>query len=437
MDVTSRRRFLTLLAAAAAVSACGSDSTAGPALTTTTPPQSSPPNLGDIETISHSYERVVPTGSGAAAVSGDQQLAADLYGLISRDSTDNFIFSPYSIATAFSMLLAGARGVTADQIVAALGGTDEEWDELRNALDVSIRTPSFEVEGAEPLELEIANTPYGQTGYPFEADYIRTLAEHYGAELRALDFMADPEAARVLINAAIAEDTRDRITDLLPPGSIDAMVRLVLVNTVFFKGTWMNEFSSASTADRTFTRLDGSTIDVPTMQGAMRTSYVQNDDWQMVKLPYFGGYSMTLVVPDEGAFDDVAGTFDSDFIADLAATRTDYMVALDLPKFDFKSTANLIPLFQELGVVDAFERSADLTGIEASGELFVSGAFHQATIEVDEVGTTATAATALLMSATSAPPPAELRIDRPFIFMITHDDSGEPLFVGRVTDPSA
>ena len=440
MDVTSRRRFLTLLAAAAAVSACGAESTTGPTLPppTTVPPATPTPNLGDIATISHSYERLTPTGNGASAVAGDQQLAADLFGLIGADSNDNFMFSPYSIATAFSMLLAGARGTTADQIAEALGASDEEWHAVRNALDVAVRTPSYEVEGAEPLELEIANTPYGQTGFPFEDDYIRTLAEQYGAELRSLDFVANPEAARALINAAIAEDTRDRITDLLPEGSIDAMARLVLVNTVFFKGTWRNEFNAASTSDRAFTRLDGSTVPVPTMQGSVRTTYVRDSDWQMVKLPYFGGYSMIVVVPNEGSFDDVAAGFDAEFMTELVEIRSDYMVALDFPKFDFKSEADLKPLFQTLGVTDAFdENSADLSGIEASQQLFVSGAFHQATIEVDEVGTTATAATAMIVSATSAPEPVALRIDRPFIFMITQDDSGEPLFVGRVTDPSA
>ncbi len=358
--------------------------------------------------------------------------------MLGQDTSSNFIFSPYSIATAFSMLLAGAGGTTAEQLAAALGSTDQDWHDERNALDVAVRTPPSEIEGAEPLELDIANTPYGQVGFDFEDQFIQTLAEQYGAQLRALDFAADPDAARELINADVAEDTQDRITDLLPPGSIDALTRLVLVNTVFFKATWFNEFNPASTIDRPFNRLDNTAVQASTMRGSVRTTYAAQGDWQMVRLPYFGGYSMTIVVPDGGAFDAVAARFDANFIAELGDIRSDFAVDLHLPKFDFKSEADLVPLFQAMGVTDAFDRSrADLTGIQSDGDLYVSGAYHQATIEVDEVGTTATAATALIVSATSAPEPVELSIDRPFIFLITQDDIGAPLFAGQVTDPTA
>ena len=436
MDLTTRRHFLALFLASAAVSACGASSSLGndgSDRMNPTPP--SEPELGDIETIGHSFERISSPGKGAAAVDGDRQLAAKLFALLAQDSQENFIFSPFSIASAFSMLMAGARTQSADQLAAALGGLGQEWDESRNALDEIVRNPSEVPEGADPLELDIANAPFGQTGFPFEDEFIRVLAQYYGADMRALDFSSDPEAARQLINAWVADQTRDRIPDLLPQGSIDALVRLVLVNTVFFKATWFTEFDPARTSDQAFTLPNGSVAMVPTMNGAVRTTYGEGNGWQMVRLPYWGGYSMMIVVPDAGQLANVEGQMDSGFLENLSATQSDFAVSLSLPKFDFKTSQDLIPLFQQLGVVDVFsETLADLTGV-APADLYVSGAFHQATIEVDEVGTTATAATALVISPTSAPEPVSLSIDRPFLFVIQHDQSGEPLFVGRVTDP--
>ncbi|NNF54165.1 MAG: serpin family protein [Acidimicrobiales bacterium] len=442
MDLTTRRHFLALVLASAAASACGASSPPGASDGGsdggTTPARPSDPELGDIQTIGHSFRRITASGDSAGAVDGDRQLAAKLYSLMAQASRENFIFSPFSIASAFSMLMAGARTRSAEQLASALGGTGQDWHESRNALDTFVRTPTQVPEGAQPLELDIANAPFGQTGFPFEEDFIRVLAEYYGADMRALDFSSDPEAARQLINAWVADQTRDRILDLLPPGSIDALVRLVLVNTVFFKATWFNEFDPARTGDQEFTLLDGSVAMVPTMSGSIRTTFGTGDGWQMVRLPYWGGYSMIVVVPDTGELANVESQLDNGFLENLSATQSDYAVALSFPKFNFKTSQDLIPLFQPLGVVDVFsETLADLTGIAPAeaARLYVSGAFHQATIEVDELGTTATAATALVVGATSAPEPVSLSVDRPFLFVIQHDESGEPLFIGRVTDP--
>ncbi len=442
MDLTTRRHFLALFLASAAVSACGASSSAGDDGNGggTNPAPSPNPKPGAIETIDHSFERIAGAGDDAAAVDGDRQLAAQLYALLAQDSQENFILSPFSIASAFSMLLAGAKNQSADQIAAALGAAGQDWNESRNALDATVRTPDQVPEGADPLELDIANAPFGQTGFPFEDDFIRVLAQYYGAEMRALDFSSDPGAARSLINDWVADQTRDRIPDLLPQGSIDEMVRLVLVNTVFFKGTWFNEFDPGRTSDAAFTLLDGSVAMVPTMNGSVRTTYESGDGWQMVRLPYWGGYSMIIVVPDAGELANIEGQLDQGFLEALSATQSDYAVSLSFPKFNFKTAQDLIPLFQQMGVIDVFsEALADLTGIAPAeaAQLFVSGAFHQATIEVDEVGTTATAATALMASATSAPEPISLSVDRPFLFVIQHDQSGEPLFIGRVIDPQS
>jgi serpin B len=372
-----------------------------------------------------------------SVVSGDRRLATHLYAELSKVQDGNLIFSPFSIATAFSMVTAGAANKTKAELQSVLSA-GPGWDAARNGLDQSVRTAGQLPEGATPLELDIVNTPYGQPGFDFETSFIKTLAEDYGAVMKLLDFVADPEAARITMNDDIEDATRGRIADLLPQGSITELVRLVLVNTIFFKGTWIDEFQSSRTLADQFNRLDALTVDVEMMNGYSRTTYGQGDGWQAVRLGYWGGYSMVVIVPEAGRFREVEGRLGDGLLDEISALRNDHGVSVALPKFDFNTSADLISLFQQLGVTDAFDSStADFSGISAEADLYVSGAFHQATIEVDEIGTTATAATALVVSATSAPPPAAIRADRPFIFAIEHDETGEPLFLGRVIDPTA
>ncbi|MFW2380497.1 MAG: serpin family protein [Acidimicrobiales bacterium] len=440
MNQLSRRSFMIALVAAMAAS-CGSDSgllNPDPSAPTTLPP-SSDPDIVQISDLDGSFERVAGDMSPealASAVAGDRQLASALYTKLSGAQEGNMVFSPFSIATAFSMVTAGAAGATRSELEDALGA-GPGWDAARNGLDQKVQTPSQLPEGATPLELDIVTTPYGQAGFEFETEYVRTLAENYGAIMRLLDFMANPDAARNAINSDVETATRGRITDLLPQGTITELARLVLVNTVFFKAVWVDEFQVDQTTTAPFTRLDRTTVDVPMMNGHSRTTFGEGEGWQSVRLGYWGGYSMMVIVPGEGRFSEIEAQLADGLLDEISSIRNDHGVRIALPKFDFKTSADLTPLFNELGVVEAFTPEADFSGISSQADLYISGAFHQATIEVDEVGTTATAATALVVSATSAPPPAEIRADRPFIFVIEHDETGEPLFIGRVVDPSA
>lgn len=447
-----RRSFLLALVAAA-LAACGgaddgnadagdggSGSSTADGGTTTSPGGG---DAGSLQPVAHSYQRITPSvddAAVAAVVAADRRLAGELYRLLVAGGGGNFIYSPYSIATAFSMAEAGAENETERQMREALGieTPDAEWHAARNGLDLTIGTPIEVPEGASALELEIANAPFGQADFAFVDEFIRVLAEHYGADLTTVDFRANPDGARQLINQWVADQTADRITDLLPAGSIDAMVRLVLVNTVFFKAEWLDQFDPERTEPAPFTTADGSQVEVEMMNGSSRTTYGQGDGWQMTRLPYWGGYSMTLILPDQGRFDEVSERLGSGLFDEISAIRNDHGVTVAVPKFDFATPTDLVPLFTSLGMIEPFDReNADFSGMTTADELYISGAFHQATIEVDEFGTTATAATALVMSATSAPPPAEFRADRPFVFVIEHDATGEPLFVGQVLDPTA
>lgn len=432
----SRRSFLLGLLASGFVVACGSGSreTGSDATDATTPVEPPTP-------IEHGYLRVVPAeGSDwESIVAADRMMGAALFTELATIESGNVVFSPYSIAAAFSMAGVGARKQTLAELRAALGIEidDAAWHQARNALDVAVRTPGSVPEGIDPLELDIANAPFGQIGFEFVDDFVRTLAEQYGADLELVDFVADPEGAREQVNVWVAEQTRDRITELLPDGSVTDMTRLILVNTVFFQGKWVHEFAPGRTEPATFTRVDNSAVDVETMHGSVRTSYGEGEGWEMIRLPYFGGASMTIIVPDSGRFDEVEARIGTGLLDEARAIRNEFQVDLSMPKFNFATPTSLIPLFEKLGVIDAFTTAADFSGMSTDADLYLSGAFHRATIEVDEYGTTATAATALLAGVTSAPPPASLAIDRPFLFVIEHDQTGEPLFLGRVLDPAA
>lgn len=432
------------LLASGVVTACGTELNE-PGSTSATGPEDAPStgvDLGQAGPVAHGYERREPDPialTAAGVVAADRKMAMDLFGLVSGVEAGNFVFAPYSIATALSMAEAGAESETEQQMRDVLGisASDAEWHAGRNALDALIRTAVDVPEGASPLELEITNAQFGQAGFSFVDGFIRLLAEEYGADLTTVDLRAEPEAARQLINSWVADQTAGRIIDLLPADSIDELVRFVLVNAVFFKAQWQDQFDPDQTASGPFTLLDGSVVDVDMMNGGSRTTYGEGDGWEMVRLRYWGGYSMTLILPAPGRYEDIADQFSTGLLDEVSALRSDYQVTLSIPKFSFATPVDLIPLFQTLGMIDPFEvGSADFSGLSVEADLYISGAFHQATIEVDELGTTATAATAVVGSITSGPPLAELRADRPFIFVIEHDETSEPLFVGRVLEPT-
>jgi serpin B len=291
----------------------------------------------------------------------------------------------------------------------------------------------------DPFQLEITNTLWAQQGYPFLDEFLQTLATDYGAGMNLVDFVEAAEEARQAINADVEEQTRGRITELIPAGVLDQLTRLVLVNAIWFKGTWLEEFDPDRTGDAPFTLLDGSEVVVDTMHGSVETRYFEGAGYRLVELPYVGGASMVLVLPDDGTPADLdldAASLDSD----LAGANT-ALVDLALPGFEFRTQLEMSSVLAEMGMETAFvpppgDGTADFSGMTAEPELFVSAVLHEAFIGVDETGTEAAAATAVVMSATSAPAQVVIvDVDRPFGFVIRHDATGEILFLGQVIDP--
>jgi serpin B len=286
----------------------------------------------------------------------------------------------------------------------------------------------------EPFTIRPANSAWGQGGFPFDQDYLEVLARAYGAGLRVADFAGDPEGSANLINSWVEEATEDRIKDLIPRGAITDLTRLVLVNAIWFKANWAEKFDPERTVPGTFTLLDGSEITVPLMHSSGPGSYAETAKFTAVRLPYAGDAAMIVLLPPDGTSPaELAATLTP---ADLDIEFSIHLLDLALPSFEFETEVALKEALQAVGMVEAFEESADLTGITEATQLFVQDALHKSFIALDENGTEAAAATALLAGATSLPPPASFTADQPFLFFIEHGSTGEMLFLGQVTDPS-
>jgi serpin B len=381
-----------------------------------------------------------PSGDVLDIASSMESFGTDLYAVVATGD-GNVVFSPASIMTALAMTYAGARGVTAEEMAAVLHVDldDPAFHAAMNALDLALESRSFK-SGDDRVQLSIANSLWGQDGLAFEQPFLDTLAEDYGTGMRLVDFKAAAEKARVQINDWVASQTNDKITDLIPAGVLNDLTRLVLVNAVYLDATWALQFDPNDTSDGSFTTLAGTQVTVPMMRQTSSFSYAKGDGWQAVQLPYSGNkLAMLLIVPDQGRFTDVEQELGSGLLSEAVAGLSPASVALTVPKFTFRTQAQLGSALKTLGMPTAFDpNSADFSGMTTEEQLLIDEVIHEAYIAVDEEGTEAAAATAVVMRATSAPMvDVTFEIDRPFIFALRDTETGALLFLGRVTDPSA
>ena len=288
----------------------------------------------------------------------------------------------------------------------------------------------------QPLRINTANAIWGQRGFGFEAEFLEILSSAYDAGVRLVDFVGNPAGATVEINNWVADQTEDRIVDLLPEGTVTTDTRVVLTNAIWFKANWLSRFDPAGTPLGTFRLLDGSRVTVPLMHGGGRLQYKAGDGYEAARLPYAGDASMLVIAPDEGRFAEILASLDGDFLSEVRDGFSVHMVDLTMPSFEFDTQLSVVETLKQLGMVDAFSHPpADFTGISSEHDLFISDLVHQAFISVDEEGTESAAATGVVFGITSVPPPATLTLDRPFFFLIRHDSTGEILFPGTVTSP--
>lgn len=371
----------------------------------------------------------------------NRAFAFDLYQQL-RGQDGNLFMSPHSISVALAMTYAGMRGETEAQTRQAIhfNLAAAKLHPAFNALQLELA--KREQDKSDPKQanfrLSVVNALWGQSGYKFMPDYLDLLALNYGAGIRLLDYKADPEAARKVINDWVASQTADKIKDLIPSSAINRATTLVLTNAIYFNAPWLYPFSASQTQPGPFTLLDGSKIEVPLMNITKEFPSYTGSGFSAVELPYAGGQvSMVLLVPDAGKF--------TSFEQGLNAAQWDAIrkglnftnIRLSLPKFSFTSEFTLNEPLIKLGMTDAFTPGkADLSGMDGTRALYISKALHKAFVKLDEQGTEAAAATAVIIGRTSMPAdPLTLKIDRPFLFLIQDKPSGEILFVGRVTQP--
>jgi serpin B len=463
----SIRAFALVTALAVLVAACGgtagddtTTTTTGAAVdetttttgaggeeTTTTTSGEDPATMGFVSSDVERQVPDVPDEDLSAVAVGNRGFSVALYGLLA-DGDGNIVFSPVSIWLALAMAYVGAAGNTADQMAKVLNFDlpPERLHAAMNALDQALESRNHEEPpGPDGIErkvfVEIANSLWGQDGVAFLDAFLDTLAENYGAGMHLVDFVTATEEARVAINGWVAEQTNDLITDLIPQGALSALTRLVLVNAVYLDATWMTTFDPELTEDGAFTSLAGEKVTADMMHGAeWGLPYGSGDGWKVVELPYVGGeLAMMIIVPDEDRFAEVEARLAAGLLEEAREVLGAATVNLWLPKFEFRTQTLLKPLLAELGMTDAFDGTlADFSGMTTEERLLISDVIHEAYIAVDEEGTEAAAATAVVMRATAAPSDVvDLRIDRPFLFALQDRATGAVLFMGRVADPTA
>ncbi|MBU1537052.1 serpin family protein [Myxococcota bacterium] len=388
--------------------------------------------------LARDEDPAVDPGDYEDIIAGINQFHFDCYGELAGLDDGNIIYSPWSITTALAMTWAGAANNTETEMASVMHfpASQSTLHGGLNQLDLYLESLGT----GDPLAFTLSSTNsiWGQEGYSFEQAFLDVLALNYGAGLNLLDFATDPEAGRLIINDWVSQKTAGRIDELLAQGTLDSLTRMVLVNTLYFKAKWMSQFAPDATGPATFHTIGGSdvTVDFMTQDGSA-LPYYEGTGYKAVELPYVGDdTSMVVIMPDAGTF----STFEASLDAATLGTIVDSLeitptLFLTMPKFNFSYGKSLKPILESLGMNDAFVMgTADFTNMHQPLELYISDVIHEAFIGIDEAGTEAGAATAVIMSGFGDV--IDFTVDSPFLFFIRDNETGVILFAGRVTDPS-
>ena len=378
----------------------------------------------------------------AQAADGTGGMAWDL---VRASGEGNAIVSPVSVWEALAMTHAGARGGTAAEIAQVLGMPDNRA--AIAATSEALRKALAEAKG-DTIALDVANRLWVQQGKKLEGEFTTLLADRFGAAAGSVDFVAATEAARQEINGWVSDRTANKIDELLEPGVLSPLTRLVLTNAVYMKAAWATPFDKAATAPEPFTLAPGTTADVPFMHRSARLAAGKVGEGEkaatVCEIPYAGGQlAMLVIVP--AAADGLAavlGGLDGKSVAGWrqAGVLRPRQVNLALPKWTARKPLSLNAALASMGMKKAFAAGvADFSGIDGTRDLFVSAVVHEGFVDVSEEGTEAAAATGVVIGVRSALPPQEepleVRADRPFAWAVVHQGTGAMLFAGVVTDP--
>jgi len=371
-------------------------------------------------------------------VKGNSNFGFDLYQEL-KDVEGNLFFSPYSISTALAMTYAGARGQTEKEMAQVLHFSLKQ--ELLHSSFSKLQSELNAIQNKGQIKLSIANSLWAQKSYKFLDSFIDLNKKYYSAGLNFVNFMTNPGAAREKINAWVEEKTHDKIKDLIKPPIPSPLTTLILCNAIYFKGNWLSQFDTTRTVDADFYISTDKTIKVPMMSQKSDFRYKDFDKFCALELPYEGNdLSMIIFLPNE--IDGLAD-FEKDFKNDTVKIWIDELIGthksevlVSIPKFKTTCEFELSETLYDMGMPAAFSLPpADFSGMTGTKDLYISKVIHKAYVDVNEEGTEAAAATAVVMLKSVAVMPLEFKADHPFVFLIRENHTGSILFIGRIVDP--
>ncbi|MEM3411915.1 MAG: serpin family protein [archaeon] len=372
-------------------------------------------------------------------VNANNKFAFDLYSKSSKSpkyEDKNIFYSPHSIFAALTITYEGARGQTAQEMKSVLYLPEN-----------AVLRPNFAAiynsinEGSKDYELRTGNALWVQHDFPLLKEYTSVVEEYYGGKATNLDFVKEPEKSRQTINSFIEEQTNGKIKDLIPPEFINKLTRLVITNAIYFKGTWVWEFDPKNTHEEDFKITQNNIVKVPMMCMYPKDeefNYADLEELQILELPYKGEkISMLILLPKNKSLSDFESSLTlqklEEYYKQMQKTKLEYIC---LPKFEFETKYFLNEILEDLGMKTAFTNFTDFSGMTSNRGLYISTVIHQAYIKVDEKGTEAAGATAVVIAITAHMPEKVFKADHPFIFVIQQKDTGNILFIGRVVDPT-
>ena len=377
-------------------------------------------------------------------VDANNQFALDYYSKLKSKDSGNIFFSPFSISSAFVMTYEGAKSETAEEMRSVFYFPEDS--NLRRTEYASIFDELNK--GDKKYKLSSANALWAQQDYQFSKDYFDNVEKYYSGKATNLDFKKDPEGSRITINSWVENQTNEKIKDLIPSGLINTMTKLVLTNAIYFKGEWVKQFNKNDTKEENFRTSNGGAVKAQMMQ---RTddeaifNYAENSNLQILEMPYSGNeLSILLLLPKNDNLTKLESILSTKNISDWKKNLEEQRVKIYIPKFKFETKYFMADDLKEMGMPLAFSDSTDFSGMTASGkkDLKIDEAIHQAFVEVNEEGTEAAAATAVIMAPLGAAGPQKepkipiFRADHPFIFLIQQKSTGDILFMGRVVNPN-
>jgi serpin B len=378
-----------------------------------------------------------PAAELDAAVAGNTDFAFDLYRR-STAANENLFFSPHSISVALAMTYAGARNETAKAFEKTLhiGIEAPKFHGAMNDLDqqLSGRGKTATGKDGHPFQLAITNQLFAQKGMTLLRDYLDVLAQQYGANGRLMDFAGAAEKSRGQINDWVSSRTEQRIKELLPKDSVSADTRLVLVNAVYFNASWQTPFAKSATSDQAFTQQDGTVQQAATMRSSdLHVRAANVGGVELVELPYSGGeLSMLVMMPPASELASFEGALSASKLKTLVEALKSEQLDLSMPRFQLRSSLPVTEALRALGLANAFSDQADFSGMTGDTSLRVDQVLHQATVTLDESGTEAAAATAVVLKREAASVTREVHLNRPFVFLIRDLKTQAVVFAGRV-----